>query len=395
MKKLKVDAALLDLRRVQPAALEGYDAIEMNAAMVLTSPRSQALLQQYPVRLDSALVQNCEEDVAFNIINGKLTLNGCNDPAGRQILMVNGKLTIAPDAGDVLRRYVRIIVNGKVSCPRSLVPVVGSQCMVNGKVNSYPDNAVVLGGSTAKLNKNFLLRAEGRLYWHERGFVAVDPKLDPAALAAKGARFTAPWAILAESLTEGLAPLFTEDTELIVVPDGTTVVEEDLELTALAQRRCGSRLYVMGDVVIPEDRPADLSALEYLKVEGSVLLPASQEEALCAIPELEYKQLRVMNGHLLAGRPLVRVTPEMLELYPEGISCADCASVSLDAALEPDTIAKKLCFDGCAQVCCTKLQQNAVSAVCHDVAQVVLTDADADLAEEGETTCLSGAQLAL
>ena len=35
MKKLKVDAALLDLRRMQPAALEGYDAIEMSAAMVL------------------------------------------------------------------------------------------------------------------------------------------------------------------------------------------------------------------------------------------------------------------------------------------------------------------------------------------------------------------------
>lgn len=96
MKKLKVDAALLDLRRMQPAALEGYDAIEMSAAMVLTSPRSQSLLQQYPVQLECAMVQNCEEDVVFNTINGKMTLNGCNDPAGKQILMVNGKLTISP-----------------------------------------------------------------------------------------------------------------------------------------------------------------------------------------------------------------------------------------------------------------------------------------------------------
>lgn len=393
MKKLKVDAALLDLRRVQPAALEGYDLIEMNAAMVLTSPRSQALLQQYPVRLDSALVQNCEEDVAFNIINGKLTLNGCSDPAGRQILMINGKLTIAPDAGDVLRRYVRVIVNGKVSCPRSLVPVVGSQCMVNGKVSSYPDNAVVLGGSSAKLNRNFLLRAEGRLYWHEHRFVAVDPRLDPAALAAKGARFSAPQAILTEGLAEGLAPLFTEDTELVVVPDGTAVVEEDLELTALAQRRYGSRLYVLGDVTIPEERSADLAALEYLKAEGTVLLPASREEDLCAIPELECGQLRVMNGHLLAGRPTLRLSPEMLALYPEGIACADCASVALDPALEPDTIAKKLRFDGCALVRCTRLQQNAVTAVCRDVAQIQLTDAE-DAGEE-EVTLLSGAQLAL
>lgn len=394
MKKLKVDAALLDLRRMQPAALEGYDAIEMSAAMVLTSPRSQSLLQQYPVQLECAMVQNCEEDVTFNTINGKLTLNGCNDPAGKQILMVNGKLIISPDAGDVLRRYVRIIVNGKVSCPRSLVPVVGSQCMVNGKVVSYPDGAVVLGGSTAKLNKNFLLRAEGRLYWHEKMFIAADPKLDPEALAAKGARFTAPRAILIESLAERLAPLFTEDTELIVVPDGTAVVEEDLELSALSQRRYGSRLYVLGDVVIPEERPADLSALEYLKVEGAVLLPSSQEEAFCTIPELEYERLRMLNGHLLAGRPMVQLSPETLALYPEGVACADCASVILDPALEPDTIAKKLRFDGCAQVRCTKLQQNAVAAVCQDVAQIQLSDADA-AEQEGELTCLSGAQLAL
>ncbi len=336
---------------------------------------------------------------------------GCNDPAGKQILMVNGKLTISPDAGDVLRRYVRIIVNGKVSCPRSLVPVVGSQCMVNGKVVSYPDGAVVLGGSTAKLNKNFLLRAEGRLYWHEKMFIAADPKLDPEALAAKGARFTAPRAILMalaakgarftaprailiESLAERLAPLFTEDTELIVVPDGTAVVEEDLELSALSQRRYGSRLYVLGDVVIPEERPADLSALEYLKVEGAVLLPSSQEEAFCTIPELEYERLRTLNGHLLAGRPMVQLSPETLALYPEGVACADCASVILDPALEPDTIAKKLCFDGCAQVRCTKLRQNAVAAVCQDVAQIQLSDADA-AEQEGELTCLSGAQLAL
>lgn len=86
--------------------------------------------------------------------------------------------------------------------------------------------------------------------------------------------------------------------------------------------------------------------------------------------------------------------PETLALYPEGVACADCASVILDPALEPDTIAKKLRFDGCAQVRCTKLQQNAVAAVCQDVAQIQLSDADA-AEQEGELTCLSGAQLSL
>lgn len=32
---------------------------------------------------------------------------------------------------------------------------------------------------------------------------------------------------------------------------------------------------------------------------------------------------------------------EMLDLYPDGVTCVDCAMVKLDKALEPDTIAKK------------------------------------------------------
>lgn len=83
-------------------------------------------------------------------------------------------------------------------------------------------------------------------------FVAVDPKLDAEALAAKGARFAAPKAILTESNAETLAPLFTEETELVILPDGTAFLDDDLELSASALRRNGDRLYVMGDVTIPE-----------------------------------------------------------------------------------------------------------------------------------------------
>ena len=80
---------------------------------------------------------------------------------------------------------------------------------------------MVLSGRSVKLDRAFLLRAQERLYWNERLFVAVDLKLDAAALAAKGCRFAAPKAVLAESLAETLAPLFTEDTELVILLDGT------------------------------------------------------------------------------------------------------------------------------------------------------------------------------
>ena len=172
----------------------------------------------------------------------------------------------------MLRRYVRIIVNGKVKLPRSLVPVVGSQCMVNGKVVSYPDGAGA-GASTAKLNKNFLLRAEEAAPLARKMFIAADPISWTRRRWLQGCAFYSAPRHFDREPGRAAGPAVYRGHQLIVVPDGTAVVEEDLKLSALSQRRYGSRLVRAGDVVIPEERPADLSALEYLKVEGNVLLP--------------------------------------------------------------------------------------------------------------------------
>lgn len=68
--------------------------------------------------------------------------------------------------------------------------------------------------------------------------------------------------------------------------------------------------------------------------------------------------------------------------------------VTLDAALEPDTIAKKLTFEGCAMVKCTALQENAVNAVSKDVAQICVPE-DAEKRQDDGTVKLSGIQLTL
>ena len=141
-------------------------------------------------------------------------------------LVVNGKLMITPDAAEVLQKYACILVNGMIYCPQCLSAVVSARCILNGKLAVYPDDAVLLPGSSIKLDNTFLLRAQSRLYWNEHRFLAVDPRLDTAALAAKGCSFSAPKAILCASLAPVLAPLFPDSTELIIVPDGTAVVED-------------------------------------------------------------------------------------------------------------------------------------------------------------------------
>ena len=235
-KNLNVTAAVLDLRKVSEETFASYEDIKLQAALVLTTPRVEALLAKYPVEMEAAVSQSCGEDTVVSIVNGKSSLSAAHKPEKDTILMVNGKLTIAADAADTLRSYNKIIINGKAVCPESLTAVVNEKAMVNGKLSVYPDEAVVLKG-TVKLDRSFLVRAKNCLYWTEKQFVAVDAKLDVDALAAKGVRFAAPKAVITEPLAEKLVPLFTDDTELVILPEGAAFVDDDLQLTPSALRR--------------------------------------------------------------------------------------------------------------------------------------------------------------
>lgn len=286
-KNLNVDAMILDLRNVQEDFLDRYEQIKLDCMIALTSPRVQTLLSQHNISWDSMLCKNVPEEASVGVVNGKVTLSSASQTAAGQVLVVNGKLMITPDAAEVLQKYACILVNGMVYCPQCLSAVVSARCILNGKLAVYPDDAVLLPGSSIKLDNTFLLRAQSRLYWNEHRFLAVDPRLDTAALAAKGCRFSAPKAILCASLAPVLAPLFPDSTELIIVPDGTAVVEDDLELTASSLRRYGTRLYVLGDAVIPAESADLLAQIEFLHVTGEVELPDALEAAFFAIPELE------------------------------------------------------------------------------------------------------------
>ena len=372
-KNLNVTAAVLDLRKVSEETFASYEDIKLQAALVLTTPRVEALLAKYPVEMEAAVSQSCGEDTVVSIVNGKSSLSAAHKPEKDTILMVNGKLTIAADAADTLRSYNKIIINGKLSV--------------------YPDEAVVLKG-TVKLDRSFLVRAKNCLYWTEKQFVAVDAKLDVDALAAKGVRFAAPKAVITEPLAEKLVPLFTDDTELVILPEGAAFVDDDLKLTPSALRRYGSKLYVTGDVNIPAESAGVLGKVEYLHVGGEVTVAAALEDAFYDIPDTEYSELRVLKGALMNDKPMVRITLEMLGLDPEGISCTDCALVTLDKALTAEDIVEKLRISDCACIRCTMAQEAAVSAVSTDVAQIKVTDAPEER-DDGETVRRMGAQLTL
>jgi hypothetical protein len=367
-KTLKIDTALCDLRKVQEETLAAYESIEIQASVALTNARARALLTRYPVHMDCAQIVDIEEPVALSVANGKVTLSAADRSDAKKYLMINGILTIQPDAGEALRQYVGISVNGIVECPRSLAGQI--PCLqVNGLTSVYPDEAILLN-RTAVLDRTFLLRAkENALYWAAKRIIAVAPDLDAAALAAKGVRFESREAILSESLAPVLVPLFADSTDLVIVPDGTGVVQDDLELTDAALRRYGPKLYILGDLELTEESLSALRQLEYLHVSGDVELPASLEEAFASL-HAEYEELHIIKGRKLSGMSRVQITRPMLLDAADGLFVTGCARVTLDEAIEPELIRQKLTLQGCARVLCTDVQVGAVYTIAKDIAHI-------------------------
>ena len=338
--KLLIKANFCDLRNVKEETLAAYDVIEVRANVVVLNDRAKELIARYPVTLKCDLATD-NPNIALRSVNGVAEVTPCDVPEADTVLTVNGELKIASGSAEVLARYLQITVNGQVYCPRSLSGKLGNVA-VNGQIITWPDGAVQLK-NTAVLDSTFALRAKPALYWAARCVVMLDPALDVAALAKQGVRFDTPRAILAQSLATQAAPLFEDDTDLEIVPDGTAYLKDDAELTAALIRRKGNKLYVDGRLTLTAESAALLPQLEYCKVTGTALVPAAQ------------------------GR--VQVDYWMLEA-PDGLCIKECGMVALTPELEPELIAAKLMLLECGMVQCTAAQKGAVQLVAKDVGVV-------------------------
>lgn len=107
-------------------------------------------------------------------------------------------------------------------------------------------------------------------------------ELDADALKAKGMTFSTKEAIISQSKVESLIDIIDERAEIIIVPDGTAVVLDDITLDEDTLRRYGKQLYVIGDVTVPEDADA-LDELKYLNIRGDAKVPQDLKEKLVAV----------------------------------------------------------------------------------------------------------------
>ena len=369
-KKLVINCATCDARSAREETYAHYESIVINCATVLTNDTGKAVLNKLPFSLNCANVQEVPEGAQLRTANGSTEIKS-GDTVSQEpyFLVVNGSVTIGSHTEKQLEACVGMCVNGSLTCPESIYPQL-KNVKVNGSTTCYPDGAILLKRN-AVIDKLFTLRAKNALYWASRRIIFTDLTLDAQALAARGATFSAPEVIVAQSLLESLIDRIDEKAEIVVVPDGTAVVLDDLTLDGAALGRYGKQLYVVGDVTVPEDGGV-LDEISYLNVRGDARVPEAYRELLLSLLTDIAGEVRLAkpNGSRISDKPLVKITRWMLEQQPKGLEVCDCAVVKIAEDIPKELIAKSLRIRDCADVTCTPEQEDAVTMICEDVGNI-------------------------
>ena len=367
-KKLLINCGSCDARNVAEETLAAYETVTVNCGSVLVTPESKNLLNRFGVTLNCGDILELEKDVKLVKVNGSHQIMSGDAPEERTYLQVNGSLEIGPGTQEILKKYVGVHVNGKATYPESLSGCL-SMMTVNGSTVCYPDEAIVLKAN-AVIDRLFALRAKEKLYWSSKRMIMVDGKLDASLLEKKGATFCAKEVILAESKVEDLIGLIDEKAEIIIVPDGTAVITDDVELDDLILKKYGTKLYVVGDLKVVSDEEDVLSKLDYLNVRGDASVVAELRSKLMeAITEIggDVNIIRKPKGRILGDKMSLRISRWLLEQEPDGIHVSDCMKVTLDEEIPSQLILEKLSISDCMEVKCTPEQEAAVAAIAEDV----------------------------
>lgn len=369
-KNLMINCATCDARNILEENYAHYEQITVNSAVMLTDLNAKTILNKLPITLNCANVVEVEGEVDLRIVNGSGEIKSSDAvPNGKYYMLVNGSLTIGPDTQAQLAPCVGMTVNGSLTCPEHVYAAL-TGVKVNGSTTCYPDQAIVLKRN-AVIDKWFALRAKNSLYWAGRRMIMVDPELDADQLRAKGATFRAREVIVAQSKVETIIDLIDENAELVIVPDGTAVVLDDITLDTDTVRRYGTRLYVIGDVTVPETEHG-LENLTYLNVRGDIKVPQELKENLLSVLSDISGAVKIAkpSGAVLEDKPFVKITKWMLEQQPMGMEVNDCAIVKIADDIPKDWIVQRLRIEDCGIVKCSEELEDAVTMICSDVGQI-------------------------
>ena len=364
-KDLILNTALADLRHVTEETISAYRQVKINAATVLTTPRVQELCARYGCAIDAAVLLSLPEDAPFAQHNGTFTLTPGTPFAPGTALQVNGTLIIQPGCEEIVENASALLVNGKILCPASMAALVQSKARVNGSVMPYPDDATVITGSLS-LDKVFLLRAKpGVTYFVSGKIKAVTSQLPVHELSDKKVQLIARQAIVLESYLTDLLPVLSDDAALTVVPDGWAYQDGDFPLTAEKAKALGGRMFVNGDLLVPDAQA--LSACTALEVTDTAYVPKALASAFYAVCP-HYGDLVLYTGYLLREEPTFTLTESFLLEHPEGVALCEAGMLSIQPNVNPDLLKERVTLlRGCGCVSASDRQKAVLLPVSQDI----------------------------
>jgi hypothetical protein len=368
-KSLVVNAAICDMTKISEETAASYRSVTVNAAAVLVNPSVRSMMAKYTFMLNTASVVDVPEGCSIAVKNGSYEI-APGKVKEKTALVINGCLTIRPNSEEALASYAYITVNGSVLAPESLAGEL-SALNVNGSCDYYPDEAILIDGKL-KVDKTFILRAkQGSLYYADGKVLILENGLDLDSLVKKGVRIKTGSRVIAyESYMEQSVKIFDEDAKIQFIPDGSQYINEDCELGDRLIRR-GTSLYINGDLTVPAGSREALEKIEYLGVNGDVLL-AEELEELFFKKCREYSEVKPLpKGVIISDKPMLKVDAAMLQKCEDGLNIRDCAMVKFAGDVTPELIEAHLnSIEDCAFVSCSETLQGAVGLVAKDVAHI-------------------------
>lgn len=359
-KNFKLNCDVCDARRITEESYREYERLTINADILLTDKRSKPILDSLPIKLNVDTVLDVEGETKLITQNGYYEIKPGEVSDTQLILVVNGRLHIAPKTEEVLKSYAAIVVNGCLEYPQG-ASVYLSRITVNGQSECYPEDCTVLK-HTALVDKYFAIRAKENARYYAAKMVVLSEEADLQKLKEKRVHFVTKEFAVTKSRVEEAVELFDETAELLVLPDGCRYVPEGAVLGASLLEHYGTKLYVNGDFTCNEESTPFLEKLEYLKVKGCVKLLKAQEESFQKL-NAEYEDIRVIKGLMLENRISVTVDAALLQSMPDGLGLENCVNVSVEADVTPEQILEFLQMKNCVNVTCEKKQKSALEAI--------------------------------
>lgn len=380
-KHFVLNCDVCDTRKIKEEDYSCYEKMKINADFLIVSASSKGVLNRLPVTINQDKTIEVADDAELELkcINGSYAITGTTAVREHTLLLVNGSLEIHPGTEEVLGKYERIHVNGSVKCPKSLEGYLAG-LTVNGSVQMYPDDCVILD-SNFLLDPYFPLRAkEGRKYYAETMVIIRDKTVDLAKLGQKKVQFITRRLIVPEEMVEACLELFDETVDFVVVPAGMALHYGDAVLNERLLEKEGDSIYVYGDLEVEAD--CDLTALapsvKRILVKGKVVLRKSQEEGLRKL-NMEYDRLEFeWEGRTIKNTQKVRIDKALLEGLPSKVRVKNTTAVKIDADVTPEMILDRLELENCVRVFCKKEQESALAAVSRNVAKIGESEEDSD-----------------